>query len=214
MKYSAIVDSVKGALGLSSADDARLLRELNLLRADIAGHTDWHFLRRVDVATYAAGTAHVLDGAGCLGVKAVIGTGGLVYYHGTAGMLPTGTGLRFWCWAIPAADEVFSRAIRLFDKQGVEVVSEAGLTVLYWVAPAELTAQTLATTEVEFPGNAPFLAGLHGRWLRYQELKAEQAGPFEQQFAAELAEMAKRNPTGAQPPAFMRGGTLYSTADR
>jgi hypothetical protein len=214
MKYKAITDSVKNALGLPAADDDRLLAELNLLRLDVAAHTDWWFLRRMVSQAYTAVTPIVLANPyAVLGVRAVFGSNGRIYYHGVQGMLPRGTGLNFWTYQVPSGIQVASKSIRLWDSNGGEISSDT-VSVHYWIAPEEILTATLATTDLEFPGVAAFVAGLHGRWLRYQELKVEAAGPYEQQFVSELATMAARNPQAAIPPVLSRGGIVFSTGDR
>jgi len=210
MKYSAITNSVKQALGLPDADDARLLSELNMVRLEVCARTDWDFLRLAVSAAVSDGTPLAVDGS-VLGVTLVTDSAGRVYYH-TSGMVPANTGRRFWTWQRRAAAAEFARAIVAYDDTGTAAATT--LTAHYWTAPAELTSATLATTEVEFPGVAAFISGLHGRWLRYQELKAEAAGPYEQQFAADLGQMAQVNPRGIEPPPFTVGGVLYSTGDR
>jgi len=210
MKYKAITDSVKQALGLPDADDARLLRELNMVRLDVCASTDWHFLRLAVTAAVSAGAPLAVEGD-VLGVTLVKDSAGRVYYH-TSGMVPANTGRRFWTWQPRTEAQQFTRAIVAYDEQGA--FASTILTAHYWAAPAEIITATLATTDVEFPGVAAFISGMHGRWLRYQEMKVEAAGPYEQQFAADLAAMAQKNPRGIEPPPFTVGGVLYSPGDR
>jgi len=210
MKYKAITDSVKQALGLPDSDDARLLRELNMVRVEVCARTDWHFLRLAVSAAVSAGTPLAVTGD-VLGVTLVTDSSSRVYYH-TSGMIPANTGRRLWSWNRRTTAQQFNRAIVAHDETGA--AASTTLTAHYWTAPAELTSVTLPTTDVEFPGVAAFISGLHGRWLRYQELKVEAAGPYEQQFTADLAAMAQTNPRGIEPPPFTVGGVLYSTGDR
>jgi len=210
MKYKAITDSVKQALGLPDSDDARLLRELNMLRLDICARTDWQFLREQVSGAVSSGVPLLVTGE-VLGVTVVFDATGNLYYH-SSGRMPANTGRRFWAWRRRTANQAFTRAIIAYDETGAPAATT--LTAYYWTAPADILSSTLSTLDLEFPGSAAFISGLHGRWLRYQELKVEAAGPYEQQFAADLAQLAGRNPKGAEPPPFSVGGIIYTTGDR
>jgi hypothetical protein len=210
MKYKAIPDSVKQSLGLPDSDDARLLRELNMVRLDVCAATDWLFLQQQVSGPVSAGVQLSVPGD-VLGVTLVSDADGRIYYH-TSGRMPARTGRRFWAWRRRTPNQQFTRSIIAYGEQGSPV--DVTLTAYFWTAPAELISSTLSTTDVEFPGTAPLISGLHGRWLRYQELKVEAAGPYEQQFANDLAALKGRNPRGAEPPPFTIGDVLYSTGDR
>ena len=210
MKYDGICDVVLLSLGLPDTDKPRLLQQLNILRNDIAGETDWQFLRRVvrDVA-FSAGSPVAVP-AGKIGVTLVKGAS-IIYYHVLEGLVPPNLGLRYWSWDVPA-DSPFVPALSLWGSDGAAVVDT--VSVYYWVGLADLTAETVATVDVEFPATAAFVSGLTARWLRYEERSPEAAAPPEAQFAIDLREMVSRNPVAISIGQVARGGLVLKPGDR
>lgn len=211
MTYKSIIDQVKNALGLSSADDARLVSELDMLLYDISAYAPWWHLRHAEtLTTNASGLLPAFSAAPMfLGMIYVItnATHTPIYY--TDGVIPRNTGRMFWRWDYDT-DQVL-----VTGTDGLPLASTA-LSVAYWTLEdaTGLTTANVATREFQFPAVAPFLSGLRGRWFRYQELKAEEAGQFESVYAADLKDAVIRDRKGASPMVVSIGGVNYSTSDR
>jgi hypothetical protein len=213
MKWIALSDQVQQALGLSDTAKPRLLRQVNLLRQDIAAETDWQFLRRKMAAeAYAAGTPIDLA-EGTLGVRLVRSTAGTIYYHAEEGLVPSNLGLRFWSRVWAAAAGPYAAAIQLWDTDGTEMAADT-VDIRYWIKPTDLDAATILTEEIEYPGTAALVSGLTGRWHRYEERDPEKAIEPESAYQIELSAMVARNPKAMSIAPVVRGGLVLTPTDR